>query len=122
MAKVKIGKLVACIKDINTNESFCTLQKMEKIELTEEPILNELDCPLIEETHRFEVTPSESIKGTISLVHQCGISCSVTDRTTITVEREKATISTYSVQHDWHNKMYCINIYSCTLYQLLSVQ
>ena len=34
------------------------------------PIMNELDCPLIEESHRYEVIPSVSVLHSISILQK----------------------------------------------------
>ena len=52
---------MSCIKVVETQESFCVIRKFECIEAGGLPILNEFDCPYIEETGRFEVIPSTGI-------------------------------------------------------------
>ena len=44
---------MSCIKVVETQESFCVIRKFECIEAGGLPILNEFDCPYIEETGRF---------------------------------------------------------------------
>lgn len=120
-SKVKFGKLTSCFKISTTDESFLLIQKLERFLVSNIPIWNELDCQLIEETHRHEVISSMTILGSISIVHQCGSSCTVTHTQTIPVEREQVLLqSTQGVKHDRNNKMYCINSYSKTLFSTVT--
>ena len=72
-----MGRLVSCVEEISTKQSFCIIKKMDLCTAGNIPIMNELDCPLIEESHRYEVIPSVSVLHSISILHECGTSCTL---------------------------------------------
>ena len=75
-------------------------------------INNELDCPLLEESHRCEVVPSISILDSVSLIHECGDSCEMQKNMAACMERENVTVcNRKTIKHDQKNKFYCFNIY-----------
>lgn len=92
------------------------MQKLDKQEAGNIPITNEMDCPLIEESHRFAILPSQSILGSISIVHECGSSCIIQQTTQRKIEREDVILQVHHVNHDFKNKMYCINIFCINYY------
>ena len=74
--------------------------------------MNELDCPLIEESHRYAVIPSVSVLHSISILHECGTSCTLQTSLKTCMEREDIAItSRYMIKHDKNYKFYCINSY-----------
>ena len=110
--KVKIGKLASCVKENSTGESFCVVNLMEYFLLGGTPITNEMDCPLVENTHRFEVVSSVCIIRSISILHACGSSCTFVHNQKTTIEREEVTVKNFrTIKHDQNNNMYFINIY-----------
>ena len=75
-------------------------------------IYNELDCPLLELSHRCEVIASTCILGSVSVVHECGSSCTIKTAARACIERELVTITSRKIlEHDKQNSFYCFNIY-----------
>ena len=53
-----------------TSESFCVVEVMKRITYLGYQIQNELECPLAGYTGRFELIPSTSIHGAVSIIHE----------------------------------------------------
>ena len=90
---------------------------MECVELSGLPIVDHTDCPLIDQTERYEICPSATIRGPISIVHACGSSCVISYETPLNIERETVTVtSVKTVKHDFKNTLYLLNIYCMNYY------
>lgn len=86
------------------------------------PIFNQQECPLAELTDWYEVIPSSSITGAISVFHECGDSCGIANAKRIIVEREEVTVgSKKTIKHDLSNNMYCINFYCMNYFKTVTV-
>ena len=81
--------------------------------------MNEMECPLIEESYRFELLPSTRVLGPVSVVHECNSSCSTVTCSQATMERETVDTNYKKYKHDYTNKFYSINIYSMSSYSIL---
>ena len=76
------------------------------------PIVNECDCPYIEEIEKFEVVPSTYILGSVSLIHACDRSCTYTYNQKTKIEREEVAVKHFrTIKHDFTNSTYFINLY-----------
>ena len=85
---------------------------MEIITVGGAVINNELDCPLLELSHRCEVITSTSILGCVSVLHECGSSCKIKTTARACIEREFVTVKSRKIlEHDKRNNFYCFNIY-----------
>ena len=85
------------------------------------PLINELDCPYIEQSDRYEVVPSTFILGSVSLIHTCGSSCTFTYNQKTTIEREEVAVKHFrTVKHDYSNNIYFINLYCMNYYSTIT--
>ena len=84
---------------------------MKRITYLGYQIQNELECPLAGYTGRFELIPSTSIRGAVSIIHECVDTCVVGDVVTL-VEREATSLLGKTIKHDYKNNYYSINLYS----------
>ena len=111
---------MACIKEVQSQLSYAVLQKFEYVSAGGINICNELDCPLVQPTDRFDVKFSTQVLGSISIVHECGISCKVEQNLKTIVEREESVISgAHCVKHDKKNDLYALNIYCINYYPVM---
>ena len=97
--------------------TFCVVRHMEPV-LTPEgaPVLNEFECSLMARTNILQFIPSEAVKTSVSLVHQCDLQCKATNTiTATTVERHKISVTKTVFRHNWNNDMYCLNIFVCIM-------
>lgn len=92
------------------------MKKLESYEVGGSQILNEFDCPLLEETGRYDVIPSVGVLGCVSVIHECGNSCEFTQLKNVTVERESISVRKKGFKHDDSNCMYSLNIYCMNYY------
>ncbi len=77
-----------------------------------EPIQNELDCPLLTFSNLIYCIPSNCVKRSVSVVHECSNTCTyITALTSKVVEREGVDVSETVFNHDWSINLYCLNIY-----------
>ena len=103
------------MKVITTNDSYIIVNTMECLKLGDLPIINHIDCPLIEQTERYELLPSTNIHGPISIVHACGNSCVISNNE-VNIEREAVVVTSFKTKHDFKNTLYVINIYCMNNY------
>lgn len=81
-----------------------------------ENILNEYDCPVLSLTDLIYCIPSQCIKHSISVVHECTTTCTyVTNCISNVIEHETVQTASLIFKHDWKNKLYCHNIYCMSL-------
>ena len=107
----------ACVKHTKDHTSYCVLQKFCKVSAGGVPIVNEMDCPLLQATDRFYVVPSVNVIGSISIIHECSNSCGVQQSRKALVERETITIlGGTTFKHDVMNKFYSVNTYCINFY------
>ena len=77
-----------------------------------EPIQNEFDCPLLSFTNLIYCIPSNFVKHSVSVVHECSHTCMyISALTSKKVEHEGVDVSELVFTHDWSNNLYCLNIY-----------
>lgn len=112
---MKYGILVACCKTQGVSgRAVCIVRGLEKV-LTplEEPILDEIDCPLLSLTNTIFTTSSKLIRRSVSIVHQCTDTCHFVEKEWPRVmERETVHSSRMEYEHDFaNNLMYSLNIY-----------
>ena len=70
------------------------------------------DCPLLELTQTVFTVPSESVRRSVNMVHQCTQSCTFQESPSVeTCEREKIMCNKLSFVHDLRNITYCFNVY-----------
>jgi len=91
--QLEYGLLAANVKNVDTC-CYCVLQKFSQVCVGEVPVVNEIDCPLLEADTRFEVIPSTSVLGAISIIHECTSSCRLQPSRTVVVERECTSTNT----------------------------
>jgi hypothetical protein len=73
---------------------------------------NKYDCPLLELTRTVFTVPSESVRRSVNMVHQCTQSCTFQESPSAeTCEREKIMCNKLSFVHDLRNTTYCFNVY-----------
>lgn len=114
--------LLASVKHTKNHTSYCVLQKFEKVCAGGILVVNEMDCPLLQATYRFEVIPSINIMGSISVLHECTSSCTIKQLDTTMIERERVTIEgRRTLCHDKTNEYYSINIYCINYYSVQSL-
>ena len=79
--QIEYGQLLACVKMVATHESYCIVNKLLPVlsGTSDSPILNEMECPLVTMSSRYEVLESRKILGPISMVHQCDDSCGTSE-------------------------------------------
>ena len=101
---------MSCVK---IQHMYCVVAKIDKVVAGGFPVLNNLDCPIVMTTKRYEVIPSVHILGPISLVHQHESSCNVISNDFHTnIERECVnTPRVKGIKHDSLNILYYINVY-----------
>ena len=100
----------ACVKHTKDHTSYCVLQKFCKVSAGGVPIVNEMDCPLLQATDRFYVVPSVNVIGSITIIHECSNSCGVQQSRKALVERETITIlGGTTFKHDVMSKFYSVN-------------
>lgn len=111
--------MLACVKHAKNHTSYCVLQKFEQVFAGGVHIVNEMDCPLLQATDRFDVVPSVDVMGSVSIIHECNNSCSVQQSRTARIERETVTIlGGESFRHDLTNKFYSVNTYCINYYSI----
>jgi len=104
-----------------TGESYCIVNRLERVLAGGVQILNDQECPLMMITQRFQVMPSCHILGSVSMIHQCGNSCFEVKYFETRIEREAInTTSINSIKHDNSNTFYCINLY-CINYHTIQL-
>jgi len=67
--------------------SYCIIQMFEEVIAGGVPVTNEMDCPYVMPTYRYEVIPSSNIVSAISLVHECSTSCEMQPAKRTKIER-----------------------------------
>lgn len=98
------------------------VQRFESLFAGGSVITNDMECPLIMPTHRFEVIESRKIIAPISMIHECSTSCRIQSCTTITIERRTVTDpDAVLLHHDRSNDLYSINIYSVNYYKTINI-
>ena len=92
-------------------DNYCIIHLFDKMEAGAEPITNEMSCILLTLTSVLLAVPSHLVVSPVSIVHQCSNTCkfSITRRTMI--ERESVEIAKMMFNHDWSNRLYCLNRY-----------
>ena len=104
--------LSACMQDIENGESYCLVQAfIFVVDVNNSPIMNEMECPLLEESHRFSVIPSVDVLGTISLIHECDSSCMTTKSSVLKIERETVITKNNYFKHNYAKRFYSFNVY-----------
>ena len=98
---------------MQTSDGHCVVKKLLPVLAGTSPVYNDLDCPLVTTSTRYDVIHSRMVLGPISIVHQCDDSChSISDSFETKIEREKVVSKKIKgVKHDKNNTLYCINIY-----------
>ena len=80
---MEFGQLVqSCVKALKIQHMYCVVAKIDMVVAGGLPVLNDLDCPIVMTTKRYEVIPSVHILGSISLIHQCESSCVMSSQMT----------------------------------------
>ena len=105
--KIAYGLLSSCQTIKSSGGEFCIVQRFESLLAGGSAVTNDMECPLIMPTHRFEIIESRKIIAPISMVHECSTSCRFQACTTRTIERQTVTDSS---THDKSNNLYSINI------------
>ncbi len=111
--------LLACFKDVQSQVSYTMLQKFEMLSAGGSQTFNEMECPLMQITDRYEVTYSTRILGSLSIIHECGRSCRMEENQTRIVEREERVLTgTYYINHDQNSEVFSLNIYSMSYHSV----
>lgn len=117
MFQIQYGMLLACFKEVSSQFSYTMIQKFEEVSVGGIQICNELSCPLMQTTDRFEVVFSTKILGSISMIHECVRSCRIEQSRKTIVEREERIVSgSQCVNHDKNAEYFALNIYSMSYY------
>ncbi len=77
-------------------------------------LLNEQECPLLTLVDVMLVISTNLVLTSVSIIHNCTNTCTfITGHYApkLTIEREHICNNRLSFNHDYTNKMYCINIY-----------
>ena len=117
--QVKYGVLLVCANAPEQKIDFCVIRKLESYSAgaTDEPILNDVECPLLFLSHELFVVSPRSIVRPISIVHQCSDSCSFQEDTVVShIEYQETTHTSLVFKHDFTNNLYCFNIFCCGNY------
>lgn len=109
--QVWYGELLKCFK--TDQGCWCLVRVFDEMRLpTGAPLVNSLDCPLLCLSTVVETVPSTSIRRAVSAVHECGSTCTFQNQTTSrNIEREEIETCKLTYVHDFHNLMFCLNIY-----------
>lgn len=98
-------------------ELYSILRVLQPIQLGENQLLNEFDCPLLELTHKLAVVPSTAILTVASIVHECTPTCQyIYSNISKRIEMEDIQCKKLVYIHDKQNTLYSLNIY-CMQYQ-----
>lgn len=115
--EIEIGRLSSCMKHVQ--DGYCIVQKMNRIVSGNNAVMNDMECPLLDESHRFELIPSAGVLGPVSVIHECGSSCRLITQSQSKIEREAVITDYKQYKHDFTNTLYSINIYSMSYYSIL---
>ena len=113
-SQVEYGQLSACFIETKQLGEYCILQRYERVlcGARDEQLTNEKECLLLFRTKALAVIPATSICTAVSIVHECGQSCSFQQgQKSWTAERESITRSGLQLIHDNSNTLFCVNIY-----------
>ncbi len=98
---------------------LCLIRQMQQMEVLGEPITNEYDCPILTMTATVQEVPVSNVLRAVSVVHQCGESCTFENMACTTrTEREQVSCNKLTYIHDFNNNMYCLNVY-CMVWLLV---
>ena len=115
LPQVMLGVLIACVRVTESNHEMCVIRKLDTL-LTPhgEPLLSDLECPLLQLSNDlFGVAPSSILKP-ISVVHACNESCRIiAGPTEHELERETVGTSRLVHSHDFSNTLFLYNVF-CT--------
>ena len=91
---MQYGQFLLSLKSCDESD-LCIIRGLEPILSSNgDPILNELDCPLMILTQTIFVTKSSSILGAVSIICECSGSCKFARRQYETsIEREELCLS-----------------------------
>ena len=111
---MKYGQLLACFKVAETTHSLCIVRELAEIEaMDDQPLHNELDCPLLTMTNELHVVQTASVSTAVSIMHECNASCTLVHSPDVLArEREALTITRLTHKHDYTNTMFCLNVYA----------
>ncbi|SMN02232.1 hypothetical protein SPONN_626 [uncultured Candidatus Thioglobus sp.] len=110
--KVEYGLLVASVSLQQSREQYCLIQMLEPVCVDNEPITDNLECPLLTLSNNFYAVQPQCIQTSISIVHQCTHTCTFIDKSSsLHVERE-VVLRTHLFLNmiGASNNMYCRNI------------
>ena len=100
-------------------KAIALFKKMDRILSGANAVVNDMECPLLDKSHRFEVIPSIGVLGPVSVIHECGSSCQMSTQSDTKIEREVVTTHYKQYKHDFTNTLYSINMYSMSSYSIL---
>eukprot|EP00731_Ephydatia_muelleri_P004904 Em0002g1080a len=99
--KIQYGILHACFME-RSGLTYCLIQLFEEmVGSFGEPILNDIDCPLLTLTKQLLLVPPSTLVCAVSICHQCSSSCTLKEQSN----------GQLLFKHDWNNDMYAYNIY-----------
>ncbi len=93
---------------------FAVVHLYEQLMTGSDSLLNEQECPLLTLVDVMLVISTNLVLTSVSIIHNCTNTCTYTTghyARKLTVEREHICSNGLSFNHDYTNKMYCINIY-----------
>ena len=103
--QIGYGRMVACFQ--TDKRQYVVLAPYAEV-----GEVNKQDCGLLKMLSTFIHIEPRQIVQTISIIHECTDNCKILRSATITAEREQTTTDKYySLSHDYHTHLYCINIY-----------
>ena len=106
-----MGVLVACFAAGDTSR-YCFIQVFEPMDSLGTTMLNEYECPLYSLTNLFRCVPSDCIKHSVSLLHECTPSCTFKQANAESqIERENVVNQQLVFEHDYNSNIYSLNIY-----------
>ena len=107
-----MGLLLACFSNCEDHTAYCLVRLLQPMDIFGEPVCNEYDCPILNLSNLIYCIPSTYISHAVSVVHECTTTCSfITNNSIKRIEQENVNVCLISYNHDWSNKMYCLNLY-----------
>lgn len=90
---------MANIQDTETLVCLCLLRPFEEVTVNDDPLKNDIDCPLLNFTNTIVAVSPMDIKTEVSIMHECNTTCTFDNSGVIEVERESIAINRLSYIH-----------------------
>ena len=91
---------------------YCLVREIEVLKISDVPVTNDFRCPLLFMTSTISTINPLSIVTSASIIHEYTDTCVFAQATTTQrVERENIVTQKLTLNHDYTNNCYCLNIY-----------